>query len=156
LNRRGFPNRLGSDSCFWPAKGAGAAAQRFGVSASGAIRWRAQERREGDIRPKLQGGDRHSQRIEAHAELILSAVAARSDITLAELREQLRAATRRAFKLRAKLSADGGIGDYILKPKWMRWRTYERATARIDKAEEAVEAHTAFLLDRLKQTGLDI
>ena len=67
-----------------------AAAQRFGVSASSAIRWRAQERREGDIRPKLQGGDRHSQRIEAHAELILSAVAARSDITLAELREQLR------------------------------------------------------------------
>ena len=67
-----------------------AAAQRFGVSASSAIRWRAQERREGDIRPKLQGGDRHSQRIEAHAELILSAVAAKSDITLAELRERLK------------------------------------------------------------------
>jgi transposase len=65
-----------------------AAAQRFGVSASSAIRWRAQERREGDIRPKLQGGDRHSQRIEAHAELI--ALAAKSDITLAELQEQLR------------------------------------------------------------------
>ena len=45
---------------------------------------------EGDIRPKLQGGDRHSHRIEAHAELILSALAAKSDITLAELREQLR------------------------------------------------------------------
>ena len=68
-----------------------AAAQRFGVSAASAIRWRAQERREGDIRPKLQGGDRHSQRIDAHAELILSALAAKSDITLAELREQLRA-----------------------------------------------------------------
>ena len=66
------------------------APHRFGVSASSAIRWRAQERRDGDIRPKLQGGDRHSQRIEAHAELILSALAARSDITLAELREQLR------------------------------------------------------------------
>src|SRR5277367_4072200 len=65
--------------------------ERFGVSASSAIRWRAQERREGDIRPKLQGGDRHSQRIEAHAELILSALADKSDITLAELREQLRA-----------------------------------------------------------------
>jgi transposase len=52
---------------------------------------RAQERREGDIRPKLQGGDCHSQRIEAHAELILSALAAKSDITLLELREQLRA-----------------------------------------------------------------
>jgi transposase len=68
-----------------------AAAQRFGVSAASAIRWRAQERREGDIRPKLQGGDRHSQRIDAHAELILSALAAKSDITLSELREQLRA-----------------------------------------------------------------
>src|SRR5277367_6141926 len=41
-------------------------------------------------RPKLQGGDRHSQRIEAHAELILSAVAAKSDITLAELRDGLK------------------------------------------------------------------
>ena len=68
-----------------------AAAQRFGVSASSAIRWRAMERREGDIRPKLEGGDCHSQRIEVHAELILSALAAKSDITLAELREQLRA-----------------------------------------------------------------
>jgi transposase len=67
-----------------------AAAQRFGVSASSAIRWRAQERREGDLRPKRQGGDRHSQRIEAHAELILTAVAAKSDVTLAELREHLR------------------------------------------------------------------
>ena len=67
-----------------------AAAQRFGVSAASAIRWRAQERREGDVRPKRQGGDRHSQRIEAHAELILSAVAAKSDITLSELRERLK------------------------------------------------------------------
>jgi hypothetical protein len=31
------------------------------------------ERREGDIRPRRQCGDRHSQRIEAQAELILSA-----------------------------------------------------------------------------------
>jgi transposase len=67
-----------------------AAAERFGVSASSAIRWRAQEQREGDIRPKLQGADRHSHRIEAHAELILSALAAKSDITLSELRERLR------------------------------------------------------------------
>ena len=67
-----------------------AAAQRFGVSASSAIRWRALERREGDVRPKRQGGDRHSHRIEAYAELILSAVAAKSDITLSELRAQLK------------------------------------------------------------------
>ena len=67
-----------------------AAAHRFGVSASSAIRWRAQEQREGDVTPKRQGGDRHSHRIEAHAELILSALAAESDITLAELQERLR------------------------------------------------------------------
>ena len=57
--------------------------ERYPVAGSG-------KAREGDVRPKRQGGDRHSQRIEAHAELILSAVAAKSDITLAELREQLR------------------------------------------------------------------
>ena len=44
----------------------------------------------GDVRPKRQGGDRHSRRIEAHAELILSAVAAKSDTTRAELRERLK------------------------------------------------------------------
>jgi len=48
-----------------------AAAERFGVSPSSAIRWRAQEQREGDVTPKRQGGDRHSHGIEAHAELCL-------------------------------------------------------------------------------------
>src|ERR1700735_275228 len=67
-----------------------AAGQRFGVSASSAIRGRAQERRQGGVRPKRRAGDRNSQRIEAHAELILSAVAAKSDITLSELRERLK------------------------------------------------------------------
>jgi hypothetical protein len=37
----------------------------------------------------------------------------------------------------------------------MRWRTFERALARIDKVEAVVEAHTALLLDRMKQTGID-
>jgi hypothetical protein len=46
-----------------------------------------------------------------------------------------------------------GVGDYIPKPKWMRWRTFERALARIDKVEAVVEAHTALLLDRMKQDG---
>jgi transposase len=82
-----------------------AATQRFGVSAASAIRWRAQERREGDIRPKLQAGDRHSQRIEADAELILSAPAAKSDITLSELREQLRARDGRRRHTLALLQA---------------------------------------------------
>jgi hypothetical protein len=33
---------------------------------------------------------------------------------------------RRAFKLRGKLGGHGGIGDYIPKPKWMRWPSYDR------------------------------
>ena len=63
-------------------------------------------------------------------------------------------ALRRAFKLRGKLRAEGGIGDYVVKPKWMRWRTFERMMARIDKAEEVVDAHTVLLHDRLKRMGL--
>jgi transposase len=67
-----------------------AAAERFGVSTSSAIRWRALDRREGDIAPRRQGGDRTSRRIEAHAERILSALVEKSDITLAELRDRLK------------------------------------------------------------------
>ena len=65
------------------------AAERFGVSASSAIRWRAQDHKTGDARPKPQGGDRRSGRIEACAALILSAVGKTPDITLAELQWKL-------------------------------------------------------------------
>ncbi len=65
------------------------AAARFGVSVSSAIRWHALARRTGTATPKRQGGDRRSGRIEAHADVILGAVAKRSDITLAELRDLL-------------------------------------------------------------------
>lgn len=65
------------------------AAARFGVSVSSAIRWHTLARRSGDATPKRQGGDRRSGRIEAHAAVILDAVAKQSDITLAELRELL-------------------------------------------------------------------
>ena len=43
----------------------------------------------GHFTPRKQGGDRRSQRIEEHAQFILDAVAAESDITLAELRGKL-------------------------------------------------------------------
>lgn len=65
------------------------AAARFGVSVSSAIRWHALARRSGDATPKRQGGDRRSGRIEAHAAVILDAVAKQADITLAELRDLL-------------------------------------------------------------------
>ena len=61
------------------------AAERFGVSASSAVRW-AQA---GAERAKPQGGDRRSQRIEAFAGIILAAVSKKIDITLVELSELL-------------------------------------------------------------------
>jgi transposase len=65
------------------------AAERFGVSASSAIRWRAREREQGDARPKALGGDRRSGRIEGHAAAILSLVEETPDITLHEIRTAL-------------------------------------------------------------------
>jgi hypothetical protein len=66
------------------------------VSSGGAAVWRQCVERDpvaghgtarGRCQAKRQGCDRHSHRIEAHDEGILSAVAAKSDVTLAELRE---------------------------------------------------------------------
>jgi transposase len=65
------------------------AAGRFGVSAASAIRWHALRRRQGDARPQRQGGDRRSHRIEGHAQTILDVLAARRDITLAEMKAAL-------------------------------------------------------------------
>jgi transposase len=62
------------------------AAERFGVSPASAVRYCALAAKQGDARPRPQGGDRHSHKIEAHADLILDAVVCKSDITLAELR----------------------------------------------------------------------
>jgi transposase len=67
------------------------AAERFGVSAASAIRWAALRRAGRDARPKPQGGDRLSHKTEAHADLIHAALDAVPDLTLGELRMQLRA-----------------------------------------------------------------
>jgi hypothetical protein len=45
----------------------------------------AQARETGEVTPKLQGGDRRSQAIEAQAERILALIAAKPDSTLEEL-----------------------------------------------------------------------
>lgn len=65
------------------------AAERFGVSAASAVRWRAAQRLVGDVRPKMRGGDRRSARIEAQASQILGWVDEEPDITLTELRDRL-------------------------------------------------------------------
>jgi transposase len=61
------------------------AADRFGIAASTAIKWVDQWRRTGDVRPRPQGGDYRSQRIEVHAGEILALIAERPDITLGEI-----------------------------------------------------------------------
>jgi transposase len=66
-----------------------AAAARFGVSASSAIRWCTRLRETGSVLPRALGGDRRSRRIEAHAPQILEVVARTPDLTLAELRAVL-------------------------------------------------------------------
>jgi transposase len=67
-----------------------AAAARFGVSASSAVRWVAAWRSTGRAGAKPQGGDRRSRRIEAYGAAILAAVAAQVDITLTEIAALLR------------------------------------------------------------------
>src|SRR3974377_2131363 len=91
------------------------AAERFGVSASSAIRWHAQERKTGDARPVPQGGDRRSGRIEAHAALILSAVDKTPDLTLAELQHKL---------------AERGIGVCVVTP----WPCFKRLRTTLKKS----------------------
>ena len=70
------------------------AAERFGIAASTAIKWVDQWRRTGDIRPRPQGGDKRSQRVEAHAEEILALIEETPDVTLGEIAEHLDQAHR--------------------------------------------------------------
>lgn len=65
------------------------AAERFGVSAASAVRWRQLSIRHGTPAAKIQGGDRRSARIEAHAGFILERVEAQKDVTLVELQAML-------------------------------------------------------------------
>ena len=65
------------------------AADRFGVAASTAIKWVQQWRQTGSFHPRPRGGDNRSQRIEAHAEEILSLVEDKPDMTLAEIAAHL-------------------------------------------------------------------
>ena len=64
------------------------AAARFSVSPASVIRW-CQRKAVGSLAPARQGGDRRSQRIEAHADFILAEIAAAPDVTLEELQAKL-------------------------------------------------------------------
>ena len=84
-----------------------AAAARFGVSVSSAIRWVQAFRKTGSPEAKPQGGDRRSKRIEGHRVFIMKTIANRKDVTLVELQDLL-----------AKRGARFGIGTL--------WRFFAR------------------------------
>ena len=65
------------------------AARRFGIAPSTAIKWVDAWHRTGSYRPRAQGGDRRSQRIEARAEVVLALVDETPDMTLAEIATHL-------------------------------------------------------------------
>jgi transposase len=66
-----------------------AAAARFGVGISSAIRWASLKCSAGSVAPGPLGGDRRFGRIEAQAPLILGLLERTPDITLSEIRAEL-------------------------------------------------------------------
>jgi transposase len=92
-----------------------AAASRFGVSVSSAIRWWSLKRSAGSVASGPLGGDRRSARIEAHASLILGLVERAPDMTLTEMRAELAAA-----------GVPAGIASL--------WRFFERRRIRLKKS----------------------
>jgi transposase len=68
-----------------------AAAVRFDVSVSSALRWAQHWQSEGHARPHAMGGDRRS-RLSEHRARVLQLVAQQPDLTLQEIRSALAAA----------------------------------------------------------------
>lgn len=101
-----------------------AAAVRFGVSASSAIRWVQAFLKTGTPEAKRQGGDRRSKRIEAHHAFIMKAVVDHKDITLVELQERL-----------ARRGARFGIGTL--------WRFFDRHGITVKKRRRMPTNRTA-------------
>lgn len=66
-----------------------AAAGRFGVGVSSAIRWVAQHRRAGHVSPGKPGGNQRSHRIDAHKDVVTDLLEEQPDVTLAEIADRL-------------------------------------------------------------------
>ena len=101
------------------------AAAHFGVSPSSAIRWYRLCKEQGDVTPKLQGGDRRSHRIEAHAGFLLDLVKREPDATLEEMQSALREQKDAAF----------GIGTL--------WRFFDRHEITLKKSRPTRPSRSA-------------
>jgi transposase len=74
-----------------------AVADRFGVVASTVTKLVQRVKRTGSLAPAKQGGDRRSDRIEAHADEIISLITSTPDITLDEIAAHLKATHGKLF-----------------------------------------------------------
>ena len=61
-------------------------------------------------------------------------------------------AITRMFKLRAHLGADGGMGDYIPKPKGIHGSRYERELEKVAAAEAVCDANMSAMALRFGVT----
>ena len=66
------------------------AATRFNIGPATAVRWAKRVESSGSVAPSKMGGDRRSQRIEAHADFIRAQIKVQPDLTIMELREKIR------------------------------------------------------------------
>jgi transposase len=66
------------------------AAARFDIGPANAVRWAKRVEITGEAAPGKMGGDRRSQRIEAHADFILAQIKDRPDMTIMDLRDKIR------------------------------------------------------------------
>lgn len=66
-----------------------AAARRFGVGIASAVRWVARFQATGTVARSPMGGDRRSQRIEAHRDYLLGLNRRQPDMTLLEIQARL-------------------------------------------------------------------
>lgn len=66
-----------------------AAAARFGIGVSSAIRWRQQHLARGRVKPGRPGGDVRSSPVESQRAVVLSLVDEQPDLTLLEIRDTL-------------------------------------------------------------------
>ena len=78
---------------FWPQRPKGfprGAAERFGVGIKTAIEWVRRARETGETAARKQGHPKGS-KLDEHEAFLLGLVAAKDDVTLAEMQAQLRA-----------------------------------------------------------------
>lgn len=92
-----------------------AAAERFGVAPSTAIRWVESYHKTGRPDPRAQGGDKRSHRIEAHGPELLALIEEAPDITLVEMAEHLREAYGWRVAVLDGVAISGSPRDHLQK-----------------------------------------